>query len=47
PRQVLTELAAVRNPVYALAPFHVRSQTSPHELTVDAILRALAERAGQ
>ncbi|MBY8821230.1 shikimate kinase [Sphingomonas colocasiae] len=47
PRQVLTELAAVRNPVYALAPFHVRSQTSPHELTVDAILRVLAERAGQ
>jgi shikimate kinase len=44
PRVVLAELAAVRNPVYALAPIHVRSQPSPHELTVDRILRALDEQ---
>jgi shikimate kinase len=41
-RQVLTELAAVRNPVYALAPIHIRSQALPHEDTVEAIVKALA-----
>ena len=45
PQAVLGELAALRNPVYALAPIHIRSQPSPHDLTVDRILRALAERA--
>jgi shikimate kinase len=43
PREVLAELAAVRNPIYALAPIHVRSQPLPHEATVDSILKALAE----
>lgn len=42
PRQVLNDLAAIRNPVYALAPIHVRSQPSPHDATVKAILKALA-----
>ncbi len=42
PREALAELAAVRNPVYALAPIHVRSQPLPHEATVDTILKALA-----
>jgi shikimate kinase len=41
PREVLRELAQVRNPVYALAPIHVRSQPSPHDATVKAILKAL------
>lgn len=41
PRQVLSDLARVRNPVYALAPIHVRSQPSPHDATVKAILKAL------
>lgn len=41
-RLVLRELAAVRNPVYALAPIHIRSQSAPHEDTVEAILKALA-----
>jgi shikimate kinase len=40
---VLAELAAVRNPIYALAPIHVRSQPLPHEATVDSILKALAQ----
>ena len=40
-RVVLGELAAVRNPVYALAPIHVQSQLAPHETTVDAILESL------
>jgi shikimate kinase len=42
PREVLGELAAIRNPVYALAPIHIRSQPLPHEATVDAIIRALS-----
>jgi len=40
-RIVLGELAAVRNPVYALAPIHVASQPAPHEATVDAIIESL------
>lgn len=42
PRVVLAELAALREPVYALAPVHVRSEPLPHETTVDAILAAIA-----
>ena len=38
---MLTELAAVRNPVYALAPYHVVSKVAPHDATVNAILEAL------
>lgn len=41
--QVLAELAAVRNPVYAEAPIHVSSKPSPHDLTVTAIVDALAQ----
>lgn len=41
PREVLTALAAVRNPVYALAPIHICSQKHPHEATVDAIVGKL------
>ncbi|MBB5729511.1 shikimate kinase [Sphingomonas prati] len=41
PRTVLGELAAVRNPIYALAPVHVRSEPLPHEATVTAILKAM------
>ncbi len=41
-RTVLAELAAVRNPVYALAPIHIHSHPAPHEATVDAILTKLA-----
>lgn len=41
PEQVLSELAAVRNPYYALAPIRVASVAAPHEATVEAILKAL------
>ena len=41
PHAVLAELAAVRNPVYALAPIHIASHKAPHENTVAAILRAI------
>lgn len=41
PRTVLSELAAARNPFYAMAPVHVVSTATPHEATVDRILEAL------
>lgn len=41
PHAALAAIAAIRNPVYALAPVHVRSDPLPHDATVDAILRAL------
>ncbi len=41
PAQVLRDLAATRNPVYAKAPIHVASARAPHEATVAAILRAV------
>lgn len=44
PRQVLAELAAVRNPAYAEAHLRVESRASPHERTVEAVLEALRQR---
>ena len=41
PHTVLSELAAVRNPVYALAPIHIASAKAPHEATVAGILKAI------
>ena len=41
PRAVLTELAAARNPLYAQAPLRVPSASAPHDVTVEAILKAL------
>jgi shikimate kinase len=41
PLEVLTDLAAKRNPLYALAPIRVPSFRAPHEATVAAILEAL------
>lgn len=43
PKRVLTDLARVRNPVYALAPVHVVSQHAPHDATVSAILKAIGQ----
>lgn len=41
-REVLGELALVRNPFYALAPIHIHSQPAPHDATVEAIVEKLA-----
>jgi shikimate kinase len=41
PAQVLGELAAKRNPIYAEAPLHIASDHAPHDVTVKAILEAL------
>ena len=43
PAQVLRELAAVRNPVYAEADLRVESDDVPHEVMVDRIIAALAK----
>jgi shikimate kinase len=40
-REVLDELARVRNPIYAEAHLRILSQSAPHEATVQAILRAI------
>jgi len=42
PREILTQLAAIRSPIYAQAHIHIKSQASPHETTLDKILKALA-----
>ena len=43
PRKVLSDLARVRNPVYALAPIRIVSQHAPHDATVSAILKAIGQ----
>ena len=43
PFEVLTALAAVRNPLYAEAHIHISSKPSPHDITVAAILTALKQ----
>jgi shikimate kinase len=42
PAEVLRALAAVRDPVYALAPLHIRTEDAPHERAVEEIVAALA-----
>ena len=44
PLPVLRELAAIRNPLYAEAHLHVRSQDGPHERAVERIVAALVSR---
>lgn len=40
-RTVLTDLAALRNPIYAEAPLRVTSARTPHDDTIAAIMEAL------
>jgi shikimate kinase len=41
PAEILTRLAEERNPIYATAHIHVKSESTPHDATVEAILMAL------
>jgi shikimate kinase len=41
PRQILEDLARVRNPIYAQSHLRVVSQHAPHDQTVNAILKAI------
>ncbi len=43
PGDVLRDLAAARNPLYALAPLRIASNHSPHDVTVRAILKAIGK----
>ncbi len=43
PLVVLRDLAAKRNPLYAMAPIRVSSYQAPHDATVTAILKALGQ----
>lgn len=42
PMPLLQGLAGVRNPIYAEAHLHIRSQPAPHERAVDEIVKALS-----
>jgi len=41
PVEVLTDLARIRNPIYAEAPIRIASDQAPHDSAVTAILEAL------
>lgn len=41
PREILTRLRVEREPFYAQAPIHVRSETGPHQRTIMTILQAI------
>lgn len=43
PLQVLTDLAATRNPFYSQAHIHVRSEPTPHDNAVEQIVSRIAE----
>ena len=43
PLEVLTELAAVRDPIYAQADIAVETSDTPHQVAVEAVLRALTD----
>ncbi len=43
PGPVLESLASARNPIYAEAHLHIRSEPAPHERTVQRIVEALAD----
>ena len=43
PAKILADLAAKRNPIYAMAQIHVTGNDSPHEITVENIVKALSK----
>lgn len=43
PEQILRDLAEKRNPIYAQAHVHVTGNDSPHELTVDNIVKSITQ----
>jgi len=47
PREALSELMTVRDPIYALANIMVETGDGPHQAAVDAIVAALAARGGE
>ncbi len=43
-KATLLELGTVRNPLYAMSDIHIKSDQSPRDQTVDAIVQALRKR---
>ncbi len=43
PKEVITELSKVRNPIYAMAQYHINTDDSPHEKTIEKIIRAISK----
>lgn len=43
PLPLLEDLASRRNPIYAEAHIHIRSEPKPHDRAVDQIIKAIAE----
>lgn len=43
PLSLLSDLAAIRNPIYAEAHLHIQSQSMPHDRAVDRIVEGLTE----
>lgn len=44
PREILTTLLAMREPIYALADIHIETGDGPHNTQVERVLAALHER---
>lgn len=47
PLTVLSSLADARNPIYAEAHIHIRSEPTPHDNTVERIIEAVAARRAE
>jgi len=43
PTKIITDLSKIRNPIYALAQYHVRTDDAPHEKTTIKIIKALSK----
>ncbi len=43
PKKIISGLSKIRDPIYALATYHIRTDNAPHEKTVNNILKALLE----
>ncbi len=43
PKKIISELSKIRDPIYALAQHHVRTDDAPHEKTANNIIKALSK----
>ena len=43
PKKIISDLSNIRDPIYALAKHHVRTDDAPHEKTANNIIKALLE----
>lgn len=43
PKEVIAELSKIRDPIYAMAQYHIRTDDNPHEQTASKIIEALSQ----